>query len=126
MAERNFDTLETLGRKKRVISGSFKPNGSSAIDNTLNKGEGFTVAYTTTGVYTVTFADKYGACHAAHATLRQETRTQDVEVASCDPTSAKTMVIHGFARGGTSLADITAATNTRIDFTAVLSDRVDL
>ena len=62
MAERNFDTVECLGRKKRMLNGSFKPNGASAIDNTLNQGEGFTVAYTTTGVYTVTFSDKYGKC----------------------------------------------------------------
>lgn len=126
MAERNFDTLETLGRKKRVITGSFKPNGASAIDNTLNKGEGWTVAYTATGVYTVTLANKYGACQAVTASLRQETRTQVVEVASCDPSSAGTILIHGFAVGSTTLADITAATNTRIDFIAVLSDRADV
>lgn len=123
MAERNFDTVGTLGRKKVVIAGSFKPNGSSALDATDNKGEGFTAAYTTTGVYTVTLADRYGACHAATASLRQETRSQVVEVASCD---GKTLVIHGFAVGSTSLADITAATNTRVDFVLVLSDRADL
>lgn len=126
MAERNFDTVECLGRKKRMLNGSFKPNGASAIDNTLNQGEGFTVAYTTTGVYTVTFSDKYGKCQSANATLRQETRTQDVEVASCDPVTAKTLIIHGFARGSNTLADITAATNTRIDFVCVFSDRADV
>jgi hypothetical protein len=126
MAERNFDFLETLGRKKRVVTGSFVPNGSSALDQTVVKGTGFTVLYTTTGVYTVTFTDKYGKVLYCAARLQQATRTQEVEVGSCDPSSAGTMVIHGFAKGGTSLADITAAGGTIVSFVAVMDDQVVL
>lgn len=121
MAERNFDFCETLGRKKRLIAGSFKPNGSSAIDNSLNTGVGFTVAYTTTGTYTVTFTDKYAKAAGANAKLVQATRTQDVEVKSVDPV-AGTMVIEGFARGGTTPQDITAATATYIHFSVLFDD----
>lgn len=125
MAERNFDTKEVLGRKVREISGSFVPNGSSAIDNTLNTGQGFTVAYSSTGTYTVTFSDKYGAVRSAVARLVQSTRTQDVEVKSVSATSG-TMVIEGFARGGTTPADITAAAGTAIHFSVTFSDQVNL
>lgn len=124
MAERNFDAKETLGRKVREISGSFVPNGSSAIDNTQNTGKGFTVAYTSTGVYTVTFSDKYGKRRAAVANLEQATRTQTVEVASVDA-PAGTMVIHGFAVGSTTLADITAAAGTRVSFTVTFDDALE-
>lgn len=121
MAEQNFDVVETHGRKKRLVMGSFVPNGSSAIDNTKNTGENFTVAYTTTGVYTVTIPHKFGSVVGAHVSLRQATRSQDVYPASCD---GQTLVIHGFAVGSTSLADITAATGTTIDFVCVMDDKL--
>jgi plastocyanin len=127
MAERNFDFVETLGRKKRLICGSFVPNGSSAIDNTANTGKGFTVAYTSTGVYTVTFTDAYGAVAYCDAKLTQASRTQDVAVASCSA-SGKSMVIHGSDMDGTAfdLVDITAAAGTRVYFIAVFDDALEL
>lgn len=124
MAARNTDFMQTLGRNKTTICGSFVPNGASAIDNTLNNGKGFTVAYTSTGVYTVTFSDAYGKRMSAHASLIQATRTQTVEVASCDP-QTKAMVIHSSAHGAWSLADVTAAAGTRIDFTVHFDDALD-
>lgn len=124
MSARNNDFMQTLGRNKVTICGSFVPNGASAIDNTQNKGKGFTVAYTSTGVYTVTFTDKYGARMSCHASLVQATRTQTVEVASCDP-AGPTMVIHSSAHGAWSLADVTAAAGTRIDFTVHFDDALD-
>ncbi len=125
MAERNFDFLETLGRKRRLISGSFVPNGSSAIDNTANTGSGFTVAYTSTGLYTITFKDKYAKRLYADAALEQGTRTQDVEVKAVDAPNG-VMTINGFSRGGTTLADITAAAGTRINFVVVFDDSLHL
>ena len=120
MEGRTYDD-QSLDRKAVTVRGSFVPNGSSAIDNTQNRGRGWTVAYTTTGVYTVTFRSKYGVRLCAKAHLVQATRTQDVEVASCAPATG-VMVLHGFARGGTTLADITAAAGTRIDFEVTFSE----
>src|SRR5688572_11206516 len=125
MAERNFDTKEVLGRKVREISGAFKPNGAGAIDNTLNKGQGFTAAYTTTGTYTVTLTDKYGKVRSCLAKLVQATRTQTVEVKSAVATTGL-IVIEGFAVGSTVVADITAATETYIHFTVTLEDQANL
>ena len=125
MAERNFDFMETLGRKRRVISGSFVPNGASAIDNTQNTGSGFTVAYTSTGLYTITFRDKYARRLFADASLEQATRSQDVEVNAVDAPNGS-MTINGFARGGTTLADITAAAGTRINFVVIFDDSLQL
>lgn len=124
MAARNTDFMQTLGRNKVTVCGSFKPNGSSAIDNSLNTGKGFTVAYTNTGRYTVTFSDKYGKIMSAHASLIQATRSQTVEVESIDP-QAGTMVIHASAHGAWSLADVTAATGTKIHFTAHFDDALE-
>lgn len=42
---------ETLGAD--IFTGSFRPNGSSAIDATLNKGSGFSITYSSTGTYSL-------------------------------------------------------------------------
>lgn len=126
MAARNLDFMQTLGRNKTMICGSFVPNGAGAIDNSLNTGKGFTVAYTAAGRYTVTFSDEYGKCMSAHASLVQATRTQTVEVESIDP-QAPTMVIHSSNLDGAawSNVDVTAAAGTRIHFTAHFDDSLD-
>ncbi len=121
MAERNFNALLALGRKYRVLCGSFVPNGGSAIDNTANTGTGFTVAWVSTGLYRVTFHDKFARRVFADASLEQAARSQDVEVNVCTATTG-IMDINGFARGGTTLADITAAAGTRINFVAIFDD----
>jgi len=124
MAARNTDFMQTLGRNKVTVCGSFVPNGAGAIDNSLNTGKGFTVAYTNTGIYTVTFSDKYGVRMSAHASLTQAAVTQHAQVASCDP-QAGTMVIHASDHGAWVLKDVTAAAGTRIDFTAHFDDALE-
>ena len=125
MASRVFDNVQTLGRNVRKISGSFVPNGSSAIDNSQNTGKGFTAEYSGTGLYRINFTDKYGPVRYVAASLRQSPRTQDVEVRDIDPALGY-MEIHGFARGGTTPADITAAAGTVIYFTAEFDDGVNI
>ena len=47
--------LEHFGRKRIRLSGRFFPNGNSAIVLASNQGrKGWTVAYTSTGLYTLT------------------------------------------------------------------------
>lgn len=120
MAERNFDFLETVGRKKRLVAGSFTPNGTGAIDNTLNKGQ-FTVTYSATGVYTIQLPDKYSAALYVACSLVQGSHAQYVEVASVDA-AAGTIVLNSFTEGGTTPAAVTAAAGTSIGFVAVFDD----
>jgi hypothetical protein len=50
--------MESLGPGRVRIGGRFRPNAASAIDNTLNEGSaGWTVAWTSTGLFTVTLED---------------------------------------------------------------------
>lgn len=124
--ERNTDKVEGLGRKRYLLTFSFVPNGTSAIDNTLN--EGFcisSVTYSATGIYTCQLVGRHAAFEHVDASLVQATRTQDVEVASYDA-AAGTIVLHGFARGGTTPAAITAAAGTRVMVSALVHDRLAL
>ena len=49
------EIVRAIGKGRVMVAGSFVPNGSSAIDNTKNQGKGWSVAYTSTGLYTITF-----------------------------------------------------------------------
>lgn len=75
MASRLFRKMVTLNQGEARITGQFRPNGSGAlVANTassgLSYGTGYTVARTSLGLYTVTFADQYPKLIAAHATVR--------------------------------------------------------
>ena len=43
MAEKIFFDVQALNPHVKIIAGTFKPNGTSAIDNSVNKGAGWTV-----------------------------------------------------------------------------------
>lgn len=124
MAERNFDFLETLGRKKRVVAGSFAPNGSSALvaSSTRVTGSGATVAYVSTGLYRVTFTDAYGALLAATATLQLATGDDKYCQLGAYSAANKTLDIRVWDVSGAAVADVAADANNRISFVCVFDD----
>jgi hypothetical protein len=51
----NTEVMHSVGKRRYLVGGTFFPNGSSAIVAASNTGTaGWTVAYTSTGLYTVT------------------------------------------------------------------------
>lgn len=68
MANRNFVDVMARTRDIKIISGSFRTNGTSAVDSTLNKGLGFTVTRTGVGIYRITLNDKFRELVAAVVT----------------------------------------------------------
>jgi len=76
------------------VSGSFRPNGASAVSATNNKGVGFTVARTSLGLYTLTFADKFPTLISATAAVRDTSgRGMRVRIGDYDA-SAKTLKLY--------------------------------
>ncbi len=67
MANRNHDKLWALGNDRVEIAGRFRPNGTGAVDNALNKGLGFTVARTGVGAFLLTLQDRYNDLEHSHA-----------------------------------------------------------
>ncbi len=54
------EAIMHVGKRRVRISGRFFPNGSSAIANSSNQGKkGWTVAYTSTGLYTLTLERRW-------------------------------------------------------------------
>lgn len=68
--ERTEYPVFSLTSELKAISGSFRPNGSSAVTATTRVGKGYTVARTSAGVFTVTLADKYPRIVGGVAHLR--------------------------------------------------------
>jgi hypothetical protein len=101
------------------IEGSFAPNGSSALVSTDTNGKGFTVAYTSTGLYTVTLSKAYPQLIAAGCWV-QLSAAADIKLqfGTIDVVTAKTLQIRSLAVA--TLTDIAANTNNRIHFSLTL------
>jgi len=121
MASKIFYGVQAAQPSMKIIAGTFKPNGSSAIDNTANAGTGFTVERTGTGQYTVTLDESYpglisaqatAALNTAAATFMQITGAHDV-------TTNKTIVFTALVTSGTGAStatDIAAHAHNHVHF----------
>lgn len=118
MAERNFDFCETLGRKKRYLACSFRPNGTGAVLDA--KFPGGTVARTNTGEFTLTLADKYAAPLDLHASIVGASALAiQADVAAYDPV-ASTVVVKIHTAG--TAADENAASNRYVTVGMLFDD----
>lgn len=100
--------------------GSFAPNGSSAIVATSNKGGGgvgmWTVAYTSTGLFTLTLADTFVDFDSILATL--QLASGDDKYAQIGETSVsnRTVEIRVWDASAGAVADVAANAGNRINF----------
>ena len=119
MAEKIFFDMQALNPHVKIIAGSFKPNGSSAVDNTANTGAGWTVARGGVGIFTVTLGDTYpGVLSATCSVALSAVADTKVQFGAIDVASAKTLVINVITTA--SAADIAANAANRIHFCLVL------
>jgi hypothetical protein len=99
-----------------AVQGSFAPNGGSAVSAASNKGKGWSVAHTSTGLFTITLEDVYPAMLSATATLQLATAAdQFVQIGAID-LSAKTVQIRVWDVSAAAVADVAADANNRINF----------
>lgn len=56
-----LDDVLAHGKGYTVIAGSFRPNGASAVDNSLNDGTGFSVARFDVGEFRITMDETWPA-----------------------------------------------------------------
>ena len=119
MAEKIFFDMLALNPHVKIIAGSFKPNSSSAVDNTANTGAGWTVARSGTGSFTVTLDDAYPGLLSGQCSLALNAAADSkVMFGAIDVASAKTVIINVITTA--SAADIAANANNRIHFCLVL------
>lgn len=124
MAERNFDFAETLGRKKRFISGSFATlSGNGTILNVT--GLGFTVATkAATGTYVVTFTEGYPSLQCALATLQQPAAVDNAVIVGSYSATARTLTL--IVQNGSGAVDPTDNAASRVNFLCVFDDALTL
>ena len=106
-----------------TISGSFRPNGSSAISSTHNKGLGWSVAHTSTGLYTVTLTPSIQTIISVlpSLTLVAASNTH-VQIQGAPVASTGTFVIANWL-SGTGLADVASDAANWINFTVWYTNR---
>lgn len=103
-----------------VIFGSFAPNGSSAVASASNKGDGgWTVAWTSTGLFTITFDDTYADLVCFQSTLQLATKSDKYTQEGTWTSSARTMTLRVWDASDADVADVSANANNRINFMAV-------
>lgn len=102
MASRIFRKMMGLNHGEVRVSGSFRPNGSSAVSAANNKGNGWSVARTSEGLYTLTFADKYQHMIGFKAFPRKADTTAMLVQAGDYSASDKTVQIRTLVAGGGS------------------------
>ena len=119
MAEKIFFDMQALNPHVKIVCGSFKPNGTSAVVAADNTGAGWTVARGGVGIFTVTLGDKYpGVLSATCSVALNAVADTKVQFGAIDVASAKTVVINVVTTA--SAADIAAHANNRIHFCLVL------
>ena len=119
MANSNGYNLTHKAGSRFVISGSFAPNGASAISSSSVLGAGFTVARSGVGEYTITLNDSWVAVDSATATLQMAAATDLLlQWGAIDVVTAKTLVLR--AQAGATPTEIAANAANRVHFELVL------
>lgn len=114
MARRIFHFLRGINRDTIVIAGSFAPAGTGAP--TTLRGKGFSVARTSTGLFTITLTDRFYECVSFTASL--QLASGDDKLAQCGSVdlSAKTAQIRIWDKSAAAVADVSADANNRVNF----------
>lgn len=93
MANRNFSRVQALNHELKIIGGNFSIAASGGAATKV-QGLGWSVAKTTTGVYTITLEDSYVALHSITCTVQAATAVDLVaQVVSHDVVTAQTIVV---------------------------------
>ena len=121
MAGRIFDDVQLLGKKRVLIAGSFRPNGTSAVDNDLNTGIGYSVVRDDVGDFTITLEDAFVAIDSAQISLGLAAPGDSaVHFGDIDVVTARTLIVNVLTAG--SSADLADDVDTRVHFLLVLKN----
>lgn len=105
-----------INRNTVNVRGSWAPNGSSAVSASNNLGMGWTVAYTSTGLFTITFDEGYQDLISATVTLQLASGDDKFVQLGTWTKSARTLTVRVWDVSGAAVADVAANANNRIHF----------
>lgn len=127
MASRDFDYLQILGKLRKIITGTFFPNGSSSPVAASNLGLGWSVVRASTGTFTLTFTDAYNNIdsiipHSHSATLGHTAQVVSALAGNAGAGVGPSFTIKTFVAGTNTAADFSAATTEAISFVAIMKN----
>lgn len=109
--------METLGEGRLLIGGRFQPNGSSAVDMTTAEGTtGWTVAWTSTGLFTVTLDDVWQYAFNKQLTLELTAGDDKMPQWGVIALASKTLQIRIWDISAAAVADIANDAGNWIDW----------
>jgi hypothetical protein len=109
-----LNDVRAKGKGLTLYEGSFAPAATGAP--TALSGTGWTVARTSAGLFTITFAEKYPEMIKATATLQLATKDDKVTQIGTYDGSAGTLQIRVWDFSGADVADVAADANNRVNF----------
>ena len=116
MSLKNTNPLHHQQVEIVALSGRFRPNAAGTIDNTLNKGVGFTASWVSTGRYRVTF-DQIGKelVFAVPSLMLAANDDKYIKLGPYDATNKRLdFFVHDIS--GAALADLASDPDTWIGF----------
>lgn len=120
MADKDLYPIYCDSPERVIIAGSWAPNAGSAVDSASNKGDrGWSVAWTSTGLFTLTFDSIYADLSSFTATLQLASADDKYVQAGSWSQTASTMTVRVWDASGAGVADVSADANNRINFIAV-------
>lgn len=118
-----LNKLECATPGVSCLSGRFRPNSTSAVNNSYNQGSGFTVSRTSAGLFLVTLQVPCAAIIAVTPSLQLATAAnQHVQVSGAVSASAGTFSLLVY-ESGTGAADVASDANNWVHFTVWISNR---
>jgi hypothetical protein len=111
------------GANRVIVAGRFRPNAGSAVDNTLNKGVGFTVARTGAGAFTVTIAGyPFGQIDDVQWSLWLNAADDKFVQGGPIDSAAGTIKVVVWDISGAAATDVASNANNWITFSCVIRD----
>lgn len=117
-----FDDIQTYGKKRVIMHGSFNPNGTSAP--TVKDGKGFTVARSSVGLYVLTFARTFNELTSSLCGVRVADATPTIVQMGDYNAANSTLQIRTLQEtGGTlALADLATDADNCVSFACIFRD----
>ena len=110
--------IRSLNNGMIPVFGSFAPNGSSAVDATSRLGKGWSVARTSAGLFTITFANVWAEMVSFTCSLQLATAADQFLIPGVYTAASKTITITVWDISGAAATDVSANANNRIHFCA--------
>lgn len=106
--------VRSESRELVLVAGSFAPDSANPPTSTTLRGNGWTAARTSTGVWTITFAESYPELVAGLATIQRSSDADTVAELGVYTAASRTITVKSLAAA--TATDIAANANNRVNF----------